>query len=112
MERIIKSRMEHLQLTKKVQAPSQMQSGFRAGRSTEENILYAVDRMAVIKELKRVGGVLFFDLKGAFDTVCHGLLCEVLRVRGYPQDYVDWIRDYLSNRSIAEGTVGGPTRLC
>eukprot|EP01059_Diplonema_ambulator_P028165 TRINITY_DN468_c0_g1_i3.p1 TRINITY_DN468_c0_g1~~TRINITY_DN468_c0_g1_i3.p1 ORF type:complete len:1404 (+),score=349.38 TRINITY_DN468_c0_g1_i3:453-4214(+) len=114
MERIVKKRMEHLQLTCEVDAPSPRQSGFRTGRSTEENILYAVDRMRVVKSLKRTGGILFLDLKGAFDTVWHAMLSEVLRVRGYPADYVAWIDGFLSNRSIAadvEGTLGNKRRL-
>eukprot|EP01059_Diplonema_ambulator_P033925 TRINITY_DN736_c0_g1_i2.p1 TRINITY_DN736_c0_g1~~TRINITY_DN736_c0_g1_i2.p1 ORF type:complete len:1104 (+),score=252.26 TRINITY_DN736_c0_g1_i2:278-3589(+) len=101
MERIIKDRITHLQNTGKVTAPKAQQSGFKEGRSTTENILYVADRLQAIKDNGRMGGVVLFDLKGAFDTVWHTMLTALLDAYSYPEDYVKWISNFLKGRSIA-----------
>ena len=48
-----------------------------------------------------VTGVLFLDLKKAFDTVNHDLLLQKLFTFGVEGPYLQWFRDYLSGRKQA-----------
>ena len=43
-------------------------------------------------------GLVFIDLKKAFDTVDHDILCEKLQIYGVQQRELFWFRSYLSNR--------------
>ena len=43
-------------------------------------------------------GLVFIDLKKAFDTVDHDMLCEKLQIYGVQQRELFWFRSYLSNR--------------
>ena len=43
-------------------------------------------------------GLVFIDLKKAFDTVNHDILCEKLQLYGVQPREMSWFRSYLSNR--------------
>ena len=43
-------------------------------------------------------GTVFIDLKKAFDTVDHDLLCKKLEHYGVQQRELSWLQSYLSNR--------------
>ena len=43
-------------------------------------------------------GLVFIDLKKAFDIVDHDILCEKLQIYGVQQRELFWFRSYLSNR--------------
>ena len=42
--------------------------------------------------------VAFIDLKKAFDTVDHGILCQMLEYYGIQGRDLEWFKSYLSNR--------------
>ena len=74
-------------------------------------------------DLGRLVGLVFFDLKKAFDTVDHEILCQKLVRHGVQQRELAWFRSYLCNRkqfcqvngvsSKTEGIdVGVPQGLC
>ena len=43
-------------------------------------------------------GVVFLDLKKAFDTVNHEVLLKKLNMYGFDDQSILWFKDYLSNR--------------
>ena len=45
-------------------------------------------------------GVVFVDLKKAFDTVDHQVLLEKLKIIGISDSSIVWFREYLQNRRI------------
>ena len=54
------------------------------------------------------------DIKGAFDTVNHTRLLEILRKKGYPAWVLRWIRSYLTERTaelLFDGEASGKIPL-
>ena len=49
-------------------------------------------------DLGRLVGVVFIDLKKAFDTVDHEILCRKLDLYGVHQRELSWFKSYLSDR--------------
>ena len=43
-------------------------------------------------------GMVLVDLKKAFDTVDHRILCDKLKLYGVQQRELSWFKGYLSNR--------------
>eukprot|EP01064_Diplonema_japonicum_P038663 TRINITY_DN943_c0_g1_i12.p1 TRINITY_DN943_c0_g1~~TRINITY_DN943_c0_g1_i12.p1 ORF type:complete len:1328 (+),score=253.65 TRINITY_DN943_c0_g1_i12:2183-6166(+) len=108
MERIVKIRVDYHQDVGDVKRVHKMQSGFRKGRSTEENVLQVTTKLNRIRDDEFCGGLLLFDLKGAFDTVWHKGLNAKMRSNGYPQRITDWVAAFLDQR-IAAVKVSGET---
>ena len=75
------------------------QSGFRPGYSTETAMTYVTDLLLTEMASKKLTGVVFFDLKKAFDTVDHALLLTKLRNYGIRGDEHSWFTSYLTYRT-------------
>ena len=58
------------------------QSGFRACHSTETGLLKYNDDWLNSLDAKNYAGVVFVDLKNAFDTVGHDILLQKLAMHG------------------------------
>ena len=73
------------------------QHGFQRGKSTEHNLIHAINYIGqAFNENKFCIGV-FFDLKKAFDVCSHEILLMKLSkigIRG-----VEWFKSYLSERT-------------
>ena len=74
------------------------QSGFLRLHSTLTCLLKNTDDWYNGLDLGRLVGLVFIDLKKAFDTVDHDILCEKLHIYGVQQRELSWFRSYLSNR--------------
>ena len=97
MERIV-----HDQLYKFIEENNilnKWQSGFRLGYSTETAMTYVTDLLLTEMDSKKFTGVVFLDLKKAFDTVDHALLLTKLRNYGKRGDELSWFTSYLTDRT-------------
>ena len=74
------------------------QSGFLRLHSTLTCLLKMSDDWYNGLDLSKRVGLVFIDLKKAFDTVDHDILCKKLELYGVQQRELSWFRSYLSNR--------------
>ena len=77
------------------------QSGFRPKHSTETALISSTNEWLLNMDKGFVNGVLFLDLKKAFDTVNHNILLSKLELYGIKGNSLDWFRSYLRNRKQA-----------
>ena len=78
---------------------SNMQNGFRKNRSTLSSIVDFTSDIYKSINNKEITLAAFIDLKKAFDTVNHKILMEKLNYLGIKGSCLNWILDYLKNRS-------------
>ena len=99
------------------------QSGFLRLHSTVTCLLKSTDDWYNGMDLGRLVGLVFIDLKKAFDTVDHNILCIKLKLYGVQQRELSWFESYLFNRKqfcrvsgvdskIREMEVGVPQGSC
>ena len=55
------------------------QFGFQRKRSTSSALLQLTDDLLCAMDNKNVTGVIYLDLKKAFDTVNHAILCQKMK---------------------------------
>ena len=75
------------------------QFGFRNKMSTTSALLKFTDSLLESMDEGRVSGVVYLDLRKAFDTVDHSLLLLKLTEYGVSKACLKWFRSYLSQRS-------------
>ena len=115
--------MEHL-LKNNLLSPRQ--HGFISGRSTVTQLLSYLDSCIKNVANGNVVDVVYLDFQKAFDTVPHARLLKKLQAYGVDGELLEWITEYLKNRSqvvtvngesssvgavlsgIPQGTVLGP----
>ena len=74
------------------------QSGFRKGFSTCFSLLRTTNEWLVNMDKGLINGVVFLDLKKAFDTVDHDILIKKLEFYGIKNNTLRWFISYLSHR--------------
>ena len=75
------------------------QSGFRSLHSTMTALLEATNSWSVNIDNGLVNGVVFIDLKKAFDTIDHQILLQELRNYGIDHCSLKWFKSYLTGRT-------------
>ena len=75
------------------------QHGFRPDHSTVTAMLEIVNKWFHNIDIGQLNGVVFLDLKKAFDTVDHEILLHKLYLYGIKGIALNWFRSYISNRS-------------
>ena len=75
------------------------QFGFRQSMSTSLALLEFCDSLLNNMDRGNVSGVIYLDLKKAFDTVNHAILLKKLTALGVDSDSLLWFKSYLSNRT-------------
>ena len=104
LERIVHKRVsEHLKVNKLL---SEAQFGFRKHHSTATCVLKLTDRIYKNIENGKLTGVVFLDLKKAFDTVDHVILTNKLNTFNLDEKFINWIKNYLTGRKQAVKALG------
>ena len=99
MERLVARHItEYLQENNLLSA---RQFGFRAGHSTEDQLLLMYGKISQWVDSGYVVDVVYLDFSKAFDLVCHSLLVEKLVMLGFAAEVVDWVRAFLAGRSLS-----------
>ncbi|CAH8605723.1 unnamed protein product [Dicrocoelium dendriticum] len=89
--------MDHMEAQKLL---SDCQHGFRRQRSCLSNLLLARDSWTTAADSGQETHVIFLDFAKAFDKVDHKILLRKLSSYGVSGDLMDWIRNYLQNRTF------------
>ena len=77
---------------------SPSQSGFKTLHSTVSSLLKETDDWYSTLDDSELVDVVFVDLKKAFDTINHSLLCSELKHYGVQKEELQWLNSYLSER--------------
>jgi hypothetical protein len=74
------------------------QMGNRRHRSTEVAVKMVVEAATEARRSGGIASLLQLDIKGAFDSVHHQWMIQILRLAGYPPWSQQWISSYLADR--------------
>ena len=74
------------------------QSGFCSLHSTLTALLETSNNWCVNVDKGLLNGVIFIDLKKAFDTIDYKIILQKLAKYGVNQDALKWFKSYLTNR--------------
>ena len=83
--------------------------GFRRGRSSIDGVIDLVTYVEQEQHQRRITVAAFLNIKGAFDYVTHEAILQALREVGIGGRLYEWIRSYLTGRSIYMSTHDGDT---
>ena len=78
----------------------QYQFGFRKKHSTSNALTVMVEHVVKAFEEKKYTLGVFLDLSKAFDTIDHNILLHKLHHYGFRGLPYEWLKSYLSNRSL------------
>ena len=96
---------------------SKFQSGFHPKHSTVTALIQMCDAWLENMDNGKLNGVIFLDIKKAFDSINHGILLTKMKIRfGISSIELMWFESYLSNReqqcSIKEQLSSRKTITC
>ena len=90
------------------------QHGGRKGHSTATALIQMHDQWIEDMEAGKIIGVTFYDQSAAFDVCSHSILIEKLKLLGLEETSLDWMKNYLSDRSqsvLVDGYLSAPIDL-
>ena len=98
IERLIQNRL--VQFLDANNVISDYQSGFRANRQTQDNLIYFAQKVyEAFDSDEKVCGIVF-DIQKAFDKVWHAGLIYKLAKINTPTKIGNWIKEFLNNRKF------------
>ena len=97
LEKVIAIQIEEYFESNNLLGPFQF--GFRKYKSTISELLTLFDSLLEGKENRQEIMVILYDLSAAFDTVSHEVLLEKLKVYGFDDSSLKWMRSYLKDRT-------------
>ena len=74
------------------------QGAYRCGRSSDQILLFTVDKIVNALDCGSVVCAAFLDLRKAFDSLDHVTLLHRVQELGVHNVELRWFQDYLSNR--------------
>ena len=80
---------------------SDFQFGFRAGHSTEDQLLLMYGKVSQWVDAGEAVDIVYLDFSKAFDLVCHALSLDKLVLLGFSEGLVAWVRAFLTERSLS-----------
>ena len=98
MERIIGNHITAFLETNSLLSPHQF--GFRAGHSTEDQLLLFYNEIARRIDAGGCADVLFLDFSKAFDVISHVVLLDKIGSLLFHPQIVGWVRSFLSGRTM------------
>jgi hypothetical protein len=96
-EKVVRKRL--IQYLEEANIINPRQYGFRNKSSTEGALFDLVNRIQTLTQRRRKVGVVFYDLRKAFDTVNIEILLDILQNIGLHGSDLAWFRSYLSGRA-------------
>ena len=76
------------------------QSGFRKNRQTKDNLIYMSQKILEAFGKRKKVCCIFFDIQAAFDKIWHnGLIFKLIKLK-FPLYLVQWIKNFLTNRTF------------
>ena len=73
--------------------------GFRSNHSTTTAMIQMYDCWVQAAEDKEITGVCMLDMSAAFDVVDHSILLDKLKLYGFDNISLAWVKNYLSGRT-------------
>ena len=98
IERVVHNQIEAFLTENKILY--KYQSGFRKNHSTDFCLQYINNKISKGFDSGLLTGIILIDLQKAFDTIDHNILIEKLKIIGFCDKEIKWIRSYLSNRTF------------
>ena len=85
------------------------QTAYVEGRFIGEASRLISDILEVTKECNIPGYMVMMDVEKAFDSMDHGFLLQVLKVYGFGENFINWIRIILTNQESCVMNGGNST---
>ena len=94
---------------------SKYQAGFRPKNSTMAALIQMCDEWYANMDKGKLNGVVFLDIRKAFDSINHNILLEKLETQfGIPNNELKWFKSYLTNREqvcAINGHLSSPQKI-
>ena len=85
---------------------SEHQFGFRAGRSTMDQLILVYDEVSLWVDEGNIVDLILFDFSKAFDLVSHPILLDKLNCLGVDRSQILWIEAFLTRRTMSVSIKG------